>query len=129
MGTRLIEEIGELNCYNVDKNSSFKFNKITKIKDIRDDLFGDFLHDQTKIIVLLAAEHHDDVRPTSLYYDVNVGGTKNVLNAMDEKKVNSIIFTSSVAVYGLNKKKPDENYLPDPFNHYGKSKWQAEEVL
>ncbi|STH53273.1 UDP-N-acetylglucosamine 4-epimerase (UDP-GlcNAc 4-epimerase) [Escherichia coli] len=24
---------------------------------------------------------------------------------------------------------PDENHPHDPFNHYGKSKWQAEEVL
>ena len=39
------------------------------------------------------------------------------------------IFFSSVAVYGLNKKNPDEEYPKDPFNHYGKSKWQAEQVL
>lgn len=43
--------------------------------------------------------------------------------------VKNIIFTSSVAVYGLNKKNPDETHPHDPFNHYGKSKWQAEEVL
>lgn len=43
--------------------------------------------------------------------------------------VKNIIFTSSVAVYGLNKHNPDENHPHDPFNHYGKSKWQAEEVL
>ncbi|STI47287.1 UDP-N-acetylglucosamine 4-epimerase (UDP-GlcNAc 4-epimerase) [Escherichia coli] len=28
-----------------------------------------------------------------------------------------------------NKHNPDENHPHDPFNHYGKSKWQAEEVL
>lgn len=43
--------------------------------------------------------------------------------------VKNIIFTSSVAIYGLNKHNPDENHPHDPFNHYGKSKWQAEEVL
>jgi nucleoside-diphosphate-sugar epimerase len=80
-------------------------------------------------VVLLAAEHRDDVSPTSLYYDVNVQGTKNVLQAMDKNGVKNIIFTSSVAVYGLNKKNPDEGHPVDPFNHYGKSKWQAEEVL
>lgn len=80
-------------------------------------------------VVLLAAEHRDDVSPTSLYYDVNVQGTKNVLAAMDKNNVKSIIFTSSVAIYGLNKENPDEGHPHDPFNHYGKSKWQAEEVL
>ena len=29
----------------------------------------------------------------------------------------------------FNKKNPNEEYLADPFNHYGKSKWQAEQVL
>ena len=30
----------------------------------------------TSSVVLLAAEHRDDVTPSSLYYDVNVQGTK-----------------------------------------------------
>ena len=79
-------------------------------------------------VVLLAAEHRDDA-PVSLYYEVNVQGTQNVLEAMDKANVKNIIFTSSVAIYGLNKQNPDEQHPADPFNHYGKSKWQAEEIL
>ncbi len=89
----------------------------------------DFLPPTTQTIVLLAAEHRDDVSPTSLYYEVNVEGTRNVLDAMDKNGIKNIIFTSSVAVYGLNKKNPVESSSVDPFNHYGKSKWQAEEIL
>ncbi len=48
---------------------------------------------------------------------------------MAEKNIHSIIFTSSVAVYGLNKHKPDEFSPTDPFNHYGKSKLEAENVF
>ena len=48
---------------------------------------------------------------------------------MDQNGVKNIIFTSSVAVYGLNKKNPNEQRPTDPFNHYGKSKLKAEEVL
>jgi nucleoside-diphosphate-sugar epimerase len=80
-------------------------------------------------VVLLAAEHRDDVSPASLYYDVNVKGTKNLLDKMDEVGAKHLIFTSSVAIYGLDKKNPDENHSEDPFNHYGKSKWQAEQVI
>ena len=32
-------------------------------------------------------------------------------------------------MYGLNKLNPDENSEVDPFNHYGKSKYEAEEML
>lgn len=60
---------------------------------------------------------------------MNVQGTRNVIEAMNKNGVKNIIFTSSVAVYGLNKENPDENHPVDPFNHYGKSKWQAEDVL
>jgi nucleoside-diphosphate-sugar epimerase len=58
-----------------------------------------------------------------------VQGTHNVLKIMNEKHIGHILFTSSVSVYGLNKNNPDEFSPTDPFNHYGKSKLEAEEVL
>ena len=130
VGTRIIELLRkEHQVLNLDKNNSHFYPEITVIQDIRDTntLTNKFEHQDA--VILLAAEHRDDVSPTSLYYDVNVSGTKNVLNVMSEKGINNIIFTSSVAIYGLNKPNPDENFPPDPFNHYGKSKWQAEEAL
>ena len=131
VGTRLLELLQKRNrvVHNIDKNPSHFFNNITSIADVRStEQISGHLKGAEKI-VLLAAEHRDDVSPTSLYYDVNVQGTKNVLDAMDQNGVKKIIFTSSVAVYGLNKKNPNEQHPTDPFNHYGKSKLQAEEVL
>jgi GlcNAc-P-P-Und epimerase len=128
VGSFLIEELKEFEVSNLDKNTSPFFNEITTIGDIRnkEDLI---FSKEVNTVILLAAEHRDDVSPTSLYYDVNVQGTKNVLQAMDNAGVKNIIFTSSVAIYGLNKTNPDENHPEDPFNHYGKSKWQAEQVI
>ncbi len=130
VGTRLTDLIkNEFHLKIFDKQQSPFFPALTTLGDVRNlDQLNQGLVGQ-KAVVLLAAEHRDDVSPTSLYYDVNVQGTKNVLKAMDKNEVKKIIFTSSVAVYGLNKKNPDENHPTDPFNHYGKSKWQAEEVL
>ena len=52
------------------------------------------------------------------------------LKAMEKNGIKRLVFFSSVAVYGLNKPNPNENYSPkEPFNHYGKSKWQAEQVV
>ena len=83
----------------------------------------------TDMVILLAAQHRDDISPVSLYYDTNVGGMEKTLKAMEKNGVKRIIFFSSVAVYGLNKKNPSEDHPKDPFNHYGKSKWQAEQTL
>jgi nucleoside-diphosphate-sugar epimerase len=129
VGTRLINQLGKDNCINIDKNLSLTYPEITVIKDIRENNLVSVIPIQTDKIILLAAEHRDDVSPISLYYDVNVQGTKNVLEAMDQSNKKDIVFISSVAIYGLNKKNPNENHPSNPFNHYGKSKWQAEEVL
>jgi nucleoside-diphosphate-sugar epimerase len=81
------------------------------------------------IILHLAAEHRDDVRPVSLYDDVNVGGAENVVAAARHAGCKRIIFTSSVAVYPLNVPSPAENDEPRPFNKYGESKLKAEQVF
>lgn len=131
VGSRLIELLREEypGMLNIDKRESPLYPEITTIADIRERETLLPLMKGYDIVVLLAAEHRDDVSPASLYYDVNVEGTHNVLYAMDELGIKKIIFTSSVAVYGLNKNNPNENTPVDPFNHYGKSKYQAEEVL
>lgn len=128
VGSALFSVLKDHYCSNIDKNASNFFQNITTIGDIR-------FYDQIKLnkitdcVVLLAAEHKDNVSPVSLYYDVNVKGTQNVLEKMDELGIKRIVFTSSVAIYGLNKENPDENHLPDPFDHYGKSKLQAEDLI
>ncbi len=133
VGTRLLGLLGEqpekYTLRNIDKRQSHFFPHVTQLADVRD---AEALREKiagSDVVVLLAAEHRDDVSPVSLYYDVNVGGMKNVLEAMLATGVRRLVFTSSVAIYGLNKENPDETHPADPFNHYGKSKWQAEEVL
>jgi GlcNAc-P-P-Und epimerase len=131
IGTKLIDQLHkQKHVVNIDKNDSDRFSHLTNIVDIRDkEALENSISSDTKCVILLAAEHRDDVSPASLYYDVNVEGTKNILNVLRKKNINKIIFTSSVAVYGLNKVSPCEDTKVDPFNHYGKSKWQAEDLL
>ena len=128
VGSFLIKEMNESKVLNLDKNPSPFFDDITTIGNIC-NLDQIIIPSYINTVILLAAEHRDDVSPTSLYYDVNVQGTKNVLNAMDRNGIKNLIFTSSVAIYGLNKSNPDENHTADPFNHYGKSKWEAEKLI
>lgn len=114
----------------IDKQKSHFHPNITQLANICDkDALRKTLSPSTDLVINLAAEHRDDVSPRSLYYDVNVQGTQNILDVMDEKGLKSIFMFSSVAVYGLNKTNPNESYPVDPFNDYGKTKFQAEEVL
>ncbi len=131
VGTRLIGQLTakEYSLRNIDKQQSHFYPELTTIVNVLDKEKLISVVKGADLVVLLAAEHRDDVSPTSLYYDVNVGGMRNTLEALEANGVKRIIFTSSVAVYGLNKENPDEEYPTDPFNHYGKSKWQAEQVL
>lgn len=77
----------------------------------------------------LAAEHRDDVRPVQKYYDVNVGGAENLALAATANHIRTIVFSSSVAVYGLGQGVSNEEDVPCPFNDYGSSKLEAEAVL
>jgi len=77
----------------------------------------------------LAAAHRDDVFPRSEYYEVNGKGTANVIKAADANNIKRIIFTSTVALYGLNVGTPTEENPVKPFNDYGKSKLEAEQHL
>jgi len=132
VGTHLLNSLknsGIQELLNLDKNNSSSFPDISRIVDVRDgQLLENNLQD-VDVVVLLAAEHRDDVSPVSAYYEVNVTGMRNTLMAMENKGVKRLIFTSSVAIYGLNKDNPSESFPAEPFNHYGCSKWDAEELL
>lgn len=80
-------------------------------------------------IINLAAQHRDDVRPISLYHDVNVTGAQNICEAAEKANIKKIIFTSSAAVYGHHHYEANEESPHDPIGPYGETKSQAEDVF
>jgi nucleoside-diphosphate-sugar epimerase len=79
-------------------------------------------------IVNLAAAHRDDVRPRRLYDEINVEGARNVCKAAEAHGIGTIVFTSSVAVYGTAPENAGETQPHRPFNDYGRTKSEAERV-
>jgi len=79
-------------------------------------------------IINLAAAHRDDIRPISLYYDTNVTGARVTCQAAEKLGIKTIVFTSSVAVYGHQHGEPDETAPHQPIGSYGETKSQAETV-
>ncbi len=132
VGSRLIgllQAVPGIELLNIDKQQSELYPHLTRLADVLDVQGLTELLVDIDVVVLLAAEHKDNVTPASLYYRVNVDGMRNTLQAMESNGVSRLVFTSSVAVYGLNKTNPTESHPVDPFNDYGRSKWQAECVL
>lgn len=113
----------------IDKATSKKFpdkvinGDVLSVDSLRKAISED------SVIINLAAEHRDDLRPLSLYDEVNVDGAKNICIVAREKNIKNIIFTSSVAVYGFALIGTDESGSISPFNDYGRTKHEAELVF
>jgi len=131
IGTNLVSDLLKEghNVLIYDKQQSETYPDLCIVADVRDKETLSSSMQGMEIVYHLAAEHRDDVRPVSLYYEVNVGGAQNVVHAMIKNDVKKLIFTSTVALYGLNAGEPNEDSPIRPFNDYGKSKYQAEIVF
>jgi nucleoside-diphosphate-sugar epimerase len=131
IGTNLVTDLLDKghNVIIYDKQKSETYPELCIAADIRDrDKLARSM-EGIDAVYHLAAEHKDDVQPVSLYYDVNVGGSENIVYALEKNGVNQLIFTSTVAVYGLNSGMPNEDSPVNPFNDYGKSKYKAETIF
>lgn len=64
------------------------------------------------------------------YYDVNVNGTRTLLDAMVEAGIRPLVFSSTCAVYGEPDKLPiTETTPPCPINPYGFTKLACERMI
>src|SRR5262249_55081246 len=102
--------------------------------DIRDaaalnDLFSAHRFDAVMHFAALAYVGESVTAP-GRYYDVNMNGTRTLLDAMVRADVRSIIFSSSCAIYGEPDGMPiSEHTTPNPINPYGFSKLVCERMM
>jgi UDP-glucose 4-epimerase len=76
------------------------------------------------------ADVGDSVADPHQYYSTNVTGSLNLVKAMLERNVKTMIFSSSAAVFGEPEVIPiPEDHPKDPTNPYGRSKLMFEEIL
>lgn len=102
--------------------------------DIRDaDLLrSTFVQSRFDAVLHLAALAYvgHSVTDPSAYYDVNVNGTRVLLDAMRAASVSRLVFSSSCAVYGSTDAVPvDEKADQRPINPYGRTKHVAEHMM
>lgn len=72
----------------------------------------------------------ESMQKPAMYFENNVTGALNVIEAMQEKKMNNFIFSSTAAVYGTPVRMPiDEDHPKKPESPYGDSKLMVETIL
>jgi UDP-glucose 4-epimerase len=97
--------------------------------DVLRSVFSDNAPDAVIHFAGLKAVGESVARPLE-YYDVNVGGSRALLSAMDAAGCRKIVFSSSATVYGEPQYLPyDEDHPTHPVNPYGRTKLMVEQIL
>ena len=108
---------------NKNKYEFEKFSLLNqKIEDIN--------FDRIDIILHCAALVHQKVEHSyEKYHDINVDYPLKLARLAKQNAVKQFVFISTIAVYGENEEKLDENTICNPITPYGKSKLEAEKEL
>jgi len=111
----------------ISKKANFikaNINKTQLIKKI-------ILKNKIDTIIHLAAKTivTESEKKPKLYYNVNVLGTRSLLNAAKNSLVKNFLFSSTAAVYGSKIRYVNENSRTLPDSVYGKTKLQAENLV
>lgn len=87
-------------------------------------------HDITSVIHLAARKKvGESVEKPDWYFEQNVGGLKNLLEAMRTNGVSRLVFSSSAATYGIpNVNQVTEEFDCKPINPYGQTKLDGENL-
>ena len=94
-----------------------------------DAVFSEYRFDAVMHFAALAYVGESVTAP-GRYYDVNVSGTRTLLDAMVRAGVRSIVFSSSCAIYGKPDSMPiSEHTVRNPINPYGFSKLVCEHMM
>lgn len=102
------------------------------VADIRDPKRVSGISAGCEAVVHLAAKAHatDEAGFDRDHHAINVEGTRHVLDAAVASGVRRVVFASSVKVFGEETNGCiDESWPADPKTGYGRSKWQAEQLV
>ena len=107
----------------IEENDSFEYIKI----DVRNKI--DWLPEEKVILIAnFAAVHREPGHEAKEYYETNILGAENICSWAEQIKCDTIIFSSSISIYGSSNESKNENYLASPDTPYGVSKLLAEKI-
>lgn len=99
------------------------------IKDIRDISLADLKN--IEIVIHMSELSNDpmgEIDP-SITKDINVLGTKKLIDLCNKSNISKFIYMSSCSVYGFNEEFANENSKVNPLTEYAKSKVKNEDYI
>jgi nucleoside-diphosphate-sugar epimerase len=95
-----------------------------------DDGFATSLTTGREVIIHLAAAQHEGNVPDSYFRDINVAGTRKLIDAAAAARARRFVYSSTIGIYGSAANgELDENSAPRPENIYAQTKLEAERVV
>jgi len=96
--------------------------------DVRSPIDIDVGKGDIETIYNFAAVHRTPGHTDKEYFETNILGAENICNFAKKREIDTIIFTSSISVYGPSEELKTEETLPQPITPYGSSKIIAEYI-
>lgn len=98
-----------------------------QVADVREPIATNF-GDGAEILYNFAAVHRTPGHPDHEYYETNAWGALNATALAEACDIRTIVFTSSISVYGPCEQAVDETSPLRPMSSYGRSKRLAERI-
>ena len=131
IGTRLVRDLSERQTPTLSVDIAPERHRVPNATyaagDVRAPL-DPALGAGAKAIYNLAAVHRTPGHAPQEYYDTNVQGALNVTALAEACDIRTIVFTSSISVYGPSEEIIDERSPLRPVSDYGRSKAMAETI-
>lgn len=126
---RYLAQSPDCELFSFDKaEPKFKTMGVQYISGDMRDLDKYELPKNIDIIYNLAAVHTTPGHETHEYYETNILGAQQVTAFARCTGVRTIVFTSSISVYGAGEETKTEASIPNPNSAYGWSKWISEKI-
>lgn len=139
VGTHLISMLGDAydTIYIADiRDPGWRLNNSTPKNsrakyvycDVREPIAPATFGEAVSAAINLAAVHTSPGHEPHEYFEANIMGARNVCEYASQARINHIVFTSSIAVYGPGEDEKTEETIPMPAIPYGSSKIIAEYI-
>ncbi len=126
IGSHLSQLLLDLGCKVI--SADLVPSRLSGIEFIECDIRGMISQVDIKpdIVINAAAIHREPGHAPNEYYETNVLGSKNVAEWCKSREVETVMFISSISVYGASEDIKDEDSYPNPTSNYGLSKLLGE---